>query len=384
MANRGACKVAGFHMLGNTVCSLSHRHLHHLYKSVVISTITFGVPIWYTGIRQKILVDKLEKAQNNMLWQICGAFRTSPIAVLQTIASIPPLSLQLAHLRHGMATCLLKLQHNSTLLTRLSPAWRDGAPPQNNTPLDTIERHRRKFGKTNLDRISELAEPQSERIMPFVASPWWVRLIAHERFHFDLPSISRSTSNKKEKKKNEKECILEVIWKLQAMPDTIRVFTNGSLSEGKWICAGVGVSAWVNNARAFEHSVTSRCEATSYNAKMYVLIHGLSAAIQYASWHNLTHIVILSDCSAALQAILDYTPKPAQYLSIFFSKKVLSFLENPAYRISLYWTPSHCGIDGNKRADELAKKATQPNCTTVFDAPTIAFHKANSKKLMLE
>jgi hypothetical protein len=94
-----------------------------------------------------------------------------------------------------------------------------------------------------------------------------------------LPSTSRSTSNKKEKKKNEKERILEVIQKLQAMPDTICVFTDGSLSEGKWMHAGVGVSAWVNNARAFEHSVTSRREATSYDAKMYVLIHGLSAAI---------------------------------------------------------------------------------------------------------
>jgi hypothetical protein len=162
MANRGACKVAGLRMLGNTVCGLSHRHLRYLYKSVIIPTITFCVPIWYTGIRQKMLIDKLEKAQNNMLRQICGAFRTSPIAVLQTIASIPPLSLQLAHLRHGMVTCLLKLQHNSTLLTRLSLAWRDGAPPQNNTPLDAIKRRRRKFRKTNLDWISELGHPPSE------------------------------------------------------------------------------------------------------------------------------------------------------------------------------------------------------------------------------
>jgi ribonuclease HI len=117
---------------------------------------------------------------------------------------------------------------------------------------------------------------------------------------------------------------------------------------------------------------------------MYVLIHGLSAAIQYAKRHNLTHIAILSDCSAALQAILDFTPKPAQYLAMFFSKKALAFLENPDHRISLYWTPSHCGVDGNERADELAKKATQPNRTAVFDTPTIAFHKAHSKKLMAE
>jgi hypothetical protein len=69
---------------------------------------------------------------------------------------------------------------------------------------------------------------------------------------------------------------------------------------------------------------------------------------------------------------------------IFFSKKALTFLENPAHRISLYLKTSHCGINGNERADEQAKKATQPNCMAVFDVPTIAFHKAHSKKLMVE
>jgi hypothetical protein len=67
---------------------------------------------------------------------------------------------------------------------------------------------------------------------------------------------------------------------------------------------------------------------------------------------------------------------------MFFSKKALAFLKNPDHHISLYWTPSHCGIDSNERVDELAKKATQPNRTAVFDTPTIAFHKAHSKKLM--
>jgi ribonuclease HI len=69
---------------------------------------------------------------------------------------------------------------------------------------------------------------------------------------------------------------------------------------------------------------------------------------------------------------------------IFFFKRALTFLKNPAHHISLYWTTSHCGINGNKRADELVKKAIQPNCTAGFNAPIIAFHKAHSKKLTVE
>jgi ribonuclease HI len=386
MANRGACKVAGLRMLGNTVRGLSHRHLRHLYKAVVIPTITFGAPVWFTGIRQKMLVQKLEKVQNNMLRQICGAFRTSPVAALQAIASIPPLSLQLHHLRRGMATRLLKLQHNSTLLSRLPAAWRSNTAPLHNTPIDGINTRRKKLNKTNLDRISDLVEPQSEKTLPFAAPPWRVRLRSHERFHLHPPDSSRYTTkeDKRDRKKKEKERVLEEINRLRTQPDTIRVFTDGSLSEGRWMRAGSGVSAWVRNRKAFERAVTSRTQATSYDAEMYALTLGLGAAIEYAKRHDLHHIAIFSDCASALQAITDYTPKPAQYLSILFTQKALAFLNNPANRISLHWTPSHCGIEGNERADELAKIATRPNRPIVFPAPSIAFHKAYSKHYMAE
>jgi hypothetical protein len=115
--------------------------------------------------------------------------------------------------------------------------------------------------------------------MPFVAHPWQVQLYTHECFHSELPSPSRCTSNKKTKKKNDKEHILEVIEKLRTTPNTICIFTDGSLSEGKWMHTGVGVSMWAKDTRAFEHAVTSRREATSYNAEMYMLVHGLSATI---------------------------------------------------------------------------------------------------------
>jgi hypothetical protein len=67
MVNRRAYKVVGLQILGNTIQGLSHQHLRHLYKAVVIPTITFGALVWFTGIRQKMLIKKLEKVQNNIL-----------------------------------------------------------------------------------------------------------------------------------------------------------------------------------------------------------------------------------------------------------------------------------------------------------------------------
>jgi ribonuclease HI len=148
--------------------------------------------------------------------------------------------------------------------------------------------------------------------------------------------------------------------------------------------AGSGVSAWVHNRKAFEWAVTSRTQATSYNAEIYVLTLGLGAAIKYSKRYNIHHIVIFSDCLSALQAITDYTSKPVQYLSILFTQKALAFLNNPTNQISLHWIPSHYSIEGNERVDELAKTATRPNRLIVFPLPTIVFHKVHSKHFIVE
>jgi hypothetical protein len=231
-----------------------------------------------------------------------------------------------------MATWLLKLQHNSTLLSRLPVAWHSNIALLHNTPIDGINTWRKKLNKTNLDQISDLVEPQSEKTLSFIAPPWQVQLCSHECFPFHPPDSSRYTTNedKRDRKKKEKDHVLEEIDRLRTQPDTIWVFTNRSLSEGKWMRAGSGVSAWVRNRKAFEHAVTSRTQATSYDAEMYTLTLSLGAAIEYAKRHDLCHIAIFSDCASALQAITDYTPKLAQYLSILFTQKALAFLNNPA------------------------------------------------------
>ena len=46
--------------------------------------------------------------------------------------------------------------------------------------------------------------------------------------------------------------------------------------------------------------------------------------------------------------------------AVKFHRKMAKFLNNNATRtIEITWCPSHCKIQGNNRADELAKEATQ-------------------------
>ena len=61
-------------------------------------------------------------------------------------------------------------------------------------------------------------------------------------------------------------------------------------------------------------------------------------------------LAILSDSKSALQALLNKQINPQ---SILECRSLLKALE---HKISVQWTPIHCGIVGNEKADALAQK----------------------------
>ncbi|KAI0054577.1 hypothetical protein BV25DRAFT_1767165, partial [Artomyces pyxidatus] len=63
MANRAMSTIRGLQVLGNSVRGMSLVNFRTLYRTVVLPVLTFGAPIWYTGKRQKTLVNILTRAQ---------------------------------------------------------------------------------------------------------------------------------------------------------------------------------------------------------------------------------------------------------------------------------------------------------------------------------
>ena len=64
-------------------------------------------------------------------------------------------------------------------------------------------------------------------------------------------------------------------------------------------------------------------------------------------------VVVYSDSMSCLQAIEgEDTDKPF----ICHIKNLLWSLSDKGTRIRFCWVPSHCGIDGNERVDQLAKE----------------------------
>ncbi|KIK04742.1 hypothetical protein K443DRAFT_4492 [Laccaria amethystina LaAM-08-1] len=68
---------------------------------------------------------------------------------------------------------------------------------------------------------------------------------------------------------------------------------------------------------------------------------------------EITQICYFVDNAAAAGAIFDPKPQPSQ----FYSAKFLD--DDITHAVEITWCPSHCDIQGNDRADELAQEATQ-------------------------
>jgi hypothetical protein len=90
MANKAKATCSALRMISNCVRGLSIANARTIYNSVVMPVLTYGTPVWYTGVRQKGLVKILQTAQNLGVRWVMGAFKTSPLDELHHLASIPP------------------------------------------------------------------------------------------------------------------------------------------------------------------------------------------------------------------------------------------------------------------------------------------------------
>lgn len=75
------------------------------------------------------------------------------------------------------------------------------------------------------------------------------------------------------------------------------------------------------------------------------------------------HLHFYADNTAALGAIFDPKAKAGQAHAKRFRRYVEKFLDqDPQNTIDIDWSPGHQDIEGNERADELAKEAAETWC----------------------
>ena len=118
-----------FHQINrllNTERGLSFQAMRQLYIACIVSIADFGVPIWWNN--QKFLLDKYQKLQNLALRKILGAFKTSPIMVMELEAAIPPPKVRFNKICMNYSLRIMQLFKNHLIKTRVSTNF----PPYNN------------------------------------------------------------------------------------------------------------------------------------------------------------------------------------------------------------------------------------------------------------
>jgi len=107
MANRAHSTIRGISILGNSVRGLDFPNWRKVYNALVIPVLTYGTPVWYTGVGQKGLVHRLQVVQNDGIHKITRVFRTTLVEPLHNMTGVPPISYMLPKLMHSYA---LRLQ----------------------------------------------------------------------------------------------------------------------------------------------------------------------------------------------------------------------------------------------------------------------------------
>ena len=104
--------------------------------------------------------------------------------------------------------------------------------------------------------------------------------------------------------------------------------------------------------------------AEVYDTEMLALLRGLETAIKFQQEspnanRRRMRIILFADNTASVMAITKEDPRSSQQISQKFMETAIVFLDaNGRATIKISWVPGHMGIEGNNRADALAKEAT--------------------------
>jgi hypothetical protein len=142
MANRGRSTIRGINILGNSVRGIDILSWRRVYNALVVPVMTYGVPVWYTGIRQKKHMKLLQTAQYEGIRKLLGVFKTTPLEPLHNLTGIPPISYLLDKLLTAYTRRLRAMPPNALVCTVLETdrcrIWPEYTNPHTNLYLASV------------------------------------------------------------------------------------------------------------------------------------------------------------------------------------------------------------------------------------------------------
>lgn len=302
----------------------AHRDsLLKVYQTLVKSKIDYG-SIFY-GLAKKTYLKPIEAIQNTAIRIATGAFRTSPSDSLQAESSQMPL-----HQRRKLLTLnyLTNLATNPTI-----PVFKDIFYNSENTlsvhTYSSLHTHIRDY-LLNSNLTFPLLENRSYNAYP----PWTLN---RPSFNVTLNKHKKSDTQPGEFRQG----YLEIISQYDGFT---KIFTDGSKVDGR---TGAAFTA---EETVFKFRLPNA--SSVFTAELYSIYQ---ASEYIVNDNSSNQFIIQTDSYSTIQSLQQ----------IYSNNTLVQRTQDNFHRaatngkeVQILWVPSHVGIEGNERADQAAKDAT--------------------------
>src|SRR5205085_2685244 len=140
-----------------------------------------------------------------------------------------------------------------------------------------------------------------------------------------------------------------------ANSEHICFYTDGSLLEGK---AGTGIYASRADEMVHESKYYLGTEAEVFDAELYGIMKAADIATHITKDEDITDVWIFCDNQSAVRRMSDKRPIPGQEY-ILKTHTSAEILKSRGITVHIHWVPGHVQVQGNEKADALAKQGTE-------------------------
>lgn len=339
-----------------------------IYKSLIRTRMEYCSFLY--GHINKQLISKLDKIQNQAMRLAIGAFRSTPIIALQVETVIVPISTRYRILTERIIYKVMIEENHLAydkltylrMLINVHKFWKKKPIPIYIQAMNLIY------------ELNPLIDDCHNKIVNRYQFQSPLYLTNHNiTFFSELEDWTKKQNNEISMKQAFYN-LLNITSNDQANNNII-VYTDGSKTS-----QGTGAAFWIPRLKESQiyalHNYNS-----NYTAEMYAILR----AIRYIKTGiNIVDklIIICSDSQSSIKEIENSFHRGDSEGIVLNIVKELLELNN---RTIFIWTPGHCGILGNDKADALAKQAvTQGEIITDINIPKEDFKSGQLKLNMNE
>ncbi|XP_017890453.1 uncharacterized protein LOC108631211 [Ceratina calcarata] len=299
--NRARKNLATISRMVGSTWGLTPAAAHWVYSCIILPRLFFGAVIWWEGVQNLKIGNKLESLQHVGLKRILGAFRYSPTRAMEAMLAMPPL--------------LFRIEEVAIRTAKLLRDWG-------------------KWQSTDRGHSSVLLKciPETERnlLMTLDSATDKISLTFRfgRRFRTMIPGRDEWKNGRLERFTGWNE------W-----------FTDGSKDE-----ESVTGCAWVSGLSGENGSEYLGKFATVYQAEVVAVLRCAEGLINRGIRGE--NIIIFTDSESTVKTMERSSFKSAIALECCDTLNKLALVNR---KVILSWCPGHRGVAGNEEADRLAK-----------------------------